>query len=272
MMKKQQLTMIWLCIAVVLCLMITCTTAVDTMSANQTIKDGGTIVSNQETFELGFFSPANSTNRYVGISYKRISNGTVIWVANRNTPITDTSGELTLTLQGVLMIRNVSGDVIWTSGNTTVKNPVCQLLDTGNLIVRDGLDGTVEDPIWQSFDFPTDTFVPGMKFGKDLVTGMERHFTSWKSEDDPSLGEFTVSLDTQGYPQMIVRDGSKIRFRAGPWNGIRFSGEPNTRSDSIYKFGLVLNEKEMYYHFDLINPSVFTRLVIRPTGSFERLL
>lgn len=273
MMKKQQLTMIWLCIAVVLCLVITCTTAVDTISANQTIKDGETIVSNQETFELGFFSPKNSTNRYVGIWYKRVSQGTVIWVANRNTPITDTSGELTLTLQGVLMIRNVSGDIIWTSGNMSVNNPVCQLLETGNLIVRDGQDGTLEDPIWQSFDFPTDTFVPGMKFGKDLVTGVERHFTSWKSEDDPSLGEYTVWIDIQGYPQMIVRDGSnKTRFRAGPWNGIRFSGEPNTRPNSIYRFGFVLNEKEMYYHFDLVNTSVFTRLVITPTGSFERLL
>ncbi|KAI3747202.1 hypothetical protein L6452_09653 [Arctium lappa] len=34
---------------------------------NQTIKDGDTIVSAGQTFEMGFFSPGTSNNRYVGI-------------------------------------------------------------------------------------------------------------------------------------------------------------------------------------------------------------
>ncbi|KAI3734775.1 hypothetical protein L6452_14254 [Arctium lappa] len=67
--------------------------AVNTIFANQTIKDGDTIVSHGGTFELGFFSLRNSKNRYLGIWYKKISVCTVVWVANRETPITDTSGE-----------------------------------------------------------------------------------------------------------------------------------------------------------------------------------
>ncbi|XP_076931274.1 G-type lectin S-receptor-like serine/threonine-protein kinase At4g27290 [Bidens hawaiensis] len=260
-----------LCILVAIHALTTCTAA-DTISANQILKDGQTLISAKQTFELGFFSPTNSTNRYVGIWYKHISPRTVICVANRNTPLVNTSGELTLTPQGVLVIRNTPGDVIWSSGNTSavlVNTPVSQLLDTGNLVVRGDQDG----PIWQSFDYPTDTFVPGMKFGKDFVTGRETHFTSWKEDSDPSSGEYTVWLDTQGYPQMIVRDGVDIRFRAGPWNGVRFSGEPSLRSNSVYRFGFSLNEKEMYYYFDdLLNSSVITRVVIRPTGIFERLL
>nr|XP_043629509.1 G-type lectin S-receptor-like serine/threonine-protein kinase At4g27290 [Erigeron canadensis] len=251
-----------------------CAKALDTINASQTIKDGQTIVSAQQTFELGFFSPKNSTNRYVGIWYKTISYGTVMWVANRNTPLTNTLGELSLTLQGILVIRNASGDVIWSSIRSSLvslkKKLVAQLLDTGNFIVREETDHG--NSIWQSFDYPTDTFVPGMKFGKDLVTGLERNFTSWKTEDDPSLGKYTVWLDIQGYPQMMVLDGPNIRFRAGPWNGVRYSGEPNLRPNSIYKYGFVLDQREMYYHFDLINTSVVTRVVIKHTGSFERLL
>nr|XP_043630266.1 G-type lectin S-receptor-like serine/threonine-protein kinase At4g27290 [Erigeron canadensis] len=251
-----------------------CATSQDTINANQTIKDGQTIVSAQQTFELGFFSPKNSTNRYVGIWYKTISYGTVMWVANRNTPLTNTLGELSLTLQGILVIRNASGDVIWSSsiGSSLVslKKPVAQLLDTGNFIVRQETDH--ENYIWQSFDYTTDTLVPGMKFGKDLVTGLEWNFTSWKTENDPSLGKHCVRIDIQGYPQMMVLDGPNIRFRAGPWNGVRFAGEPSLSPNSIYKYGFVLNQREMYYHFDLINTSVVTRVVINHTGSFERLL
>ncbi|KAJ0684574.1 putative non-specific serine/threonine protein kinase [Helianthus annuus] len=80
-------------------------------------------------------------NLYVGIWYKKIPNQTVVWVANRNTPLTHTSGELTLTVQGVLILRDASkGNVVWSSANsskTRVKNPIGQLLDTGNFIIHE---------------------------------------------------------------------------------------------------------------------------------------
>ncbi|KAJ9551495.1 hypothetical protein OSB04_015540 [Centaurea solstitialis] len=187
-----------------------------------------------------------SGNRYVG--------------GQPEAPTPNNSGELSLTLQGILLLRNDAGDIIWSSK-----------IHTGNFIVREE-NGNPEDPIWQSFDFPTDTFVPGMKFGKDLVTGIERYFTSWKSENDPSLGEHTVWIDTKGYPQLIVQNGGKIVFRGGPWNGVRFSGEPYSRTNSINRFEFVLDQREMYFHFDLRNSSVVTRVVMKPSGSLEKLL
>ncbi|KAJ9551632.1 hypothetical protein OSB04_015677 [Centaurea solstitialis] len=259
---------------IVLCALITCTTAADTIYANQTIRNGETIISAKKDFELGFFNPKNSANWYVGIWYKRISPGTVMWVANRNTPLANNSGELSLTPQGILVVWNTTGGVVWSSANSTesVRRPVAQLLDNGNFIVREETDDNPENRIWQSFDFPTDTFVPGMKFGKDLITGLERHFTSWKSENNPSLGEHTVWIDTKGYPQLVARNREKIVFRTGPWNGVRFSGEPNSRPNSIYRFGFVLDQREMYYHYDIINSSVVARLVMKPSGSLEQLL
>ncbi|KAI7732789.1 hypothetical protein M8C21_024409, partial [Ambrosia artemisiifolia] len=233
----------------------TFTYAANTLSVNQTIRYNETIVSPQETFVLGFFSPPNSTNHYVGIWYKKISKQTVVWVANRNRPLTHSSGELTLTLQGVLVIRDSStSTILWSSANPSkisVRNPIAQLLDTGNFIVNEeGKTINQENPIWQSFDYPTDTLLPGMKFGRDMVTGFERRLTSWKSNDDPASGEFAYWIDTRGYPQVILTDGPSIQFRGGPWNGLR----------------------EIYYRYDLINTSALTRVVLQTNGHIERLL
>ncbi|MFS7984596.1 putative non-specific serine/threonine protein kinase [Helianthus anomalus] len=215
------------------------THAADTITANQILRYNQTIISPQEIFELGFFSPGNSTNHYVGIWYKKISTGTVVWVANRNTPLTHTSVELTLTLQGVLILRDATtGTVVWASVNSSARNPIGQLLDTGNFLIY---DNNQENPIWQSFEFMTDTFLHGMKVGWDLVTGTERRYTSKKSNDDPAAGEFSAGLDFRGYPQTIVTDGLEIKFRDGPWNGLRFNGAPNLRPNPIYNFTFVLN-------------------------------
>ncbi|XP_076892546.1 G-type lectin S-receptor-like serine/threonine-protein kinase At4g27290 [Bidens hawaiensis] len=271
-------TMLIFSFLVVLYASVTSTFAADIISANQTIRYNETIVSQHETFELGFFRPGNSTNHYVGIWYKKIPIQTVVWVANRNTPLTGTSGELTLTLQGVLIIRNATtGNVIWSSGNsssaTSVKNPIGWLLDTGNFIIQEeGEDVNQEDPIWQSFDFMTDTILPGMKHGKNLVTGIERHLTSWKSKDDPASGEFSDWIDTRGYPQLIIREGANIRFRGGPWNGVSFTGALSLKPNQLFNFTFVLNHREIYFQFNLLDPSLLLRLVLQPSGTSEGLI
>lgn len=82
----------------------TVTTAItrDTITFGQSVRDGETIVSAGEGFELGFFSPGKSKSRYVGIWYKKVSTGTVTWVANRDAPISDHSGVLNITQQELL--------------------------------------------------------------------------------------------------------------------------------------------------------------------------
>ncbi|KAL8237902.1 hypothetical protein R6Q59_018983 [Mikania micrantha] len=264
-------------IVVVCYVSITYTFAADTMSANQAVRYNETIVSYQETFELGFFHPGKSMNLYVGIWYKKVPNRTVIWVANQNTPLTDTTCELTLTLQGVLVIRNTTtGNVIWSSTNSSaasVKNPIGQLLDTGNFIVyKDGVNINQESLIWQSFDHLQHTLYPGVKLGWDLVTGNEKHLTSWKSEDDPAIGAYTYSIEKRGYPQNMVKKGQDITSRIGPWNGLRYTGSPNMGPNSFYNFTFVLNQREIYYQYNLIDTSAYTRLVLQPTGHLERLI
>ncbi|KAJ0684592.1 putative non-specific serine/threonine protein kinase [Helianthus annuus] len=51
------------------------------------LTDEDTLVSPGRVFELGFFKPGSSENRYLGIWYKNISVRTVVWVANRDRPL-----------------------------------------------------------------------------------------------------------------------------------------------------------------------------------------
>ena len=88
-------------------------------------------------FELGFFSPGSSQKRYVGIWYKNIPTQTVVWVANGANPINDSSGILTLNTTGNLVLTQ-NGSIVWYTNNShkQVQNPVVELLDSGNLVIR----------------------------------------------------------------------------------------------------------------------------------------
>jgi hypothetical protein len=188
----------------------------DTITANQSIRDGGTLVSAGGSFQLGFFSPSNSKSRYVGIWYV-ISPEIVVWVANKNTPLNDHSSTLKVTGDGVLVLLNSTNDIVWSSNTSrTPENPVVQLLDTGNLVVKDRNDDNKDKLLWQSFDYPCDTYLPEMKLGWDLVTGLDRFLSSWKSMDDPAQGEYSIRIDPRGLPQRVLMKGDSIKTRAGP--------------------------------------------------------
>ncbi|KAL3503316.1 hypothetical protein ACH5RR_037765 [Cinchona calisaya] len=91
---------------------------VDTLTTSWFIKDGETIISAGGTFELGFFSPSKSSNRYVGIWYKKISIQTVVWVANREAPLLNTYGVLEVIKPGLLVLRTDTKNIIWSSNSS----------------------------------------------------------------------------------------------------------------------------------------------------------
>ncbi|KAL1822651.1 hypothetical protein ACET3Z_009429 [Daucus carota] len=249
-------------------LLITCA-AIDSINSTHPLRNGDTIVSARGEFEMGFFSTSGlPQNRYFGIWYKKISSNTVVWVANRDSPVTNTSGVVSVTRQGILVLNGTK--MIWSSNSSrSVSNPIAQLLDTGNLVFRDG-----NNIIWQSFDHPVDNFLPGMKFGIDLDSGLQRYFTSWKSVDDPSTGKFTYRTDRGGYPQSLLWEGSKVTYRTGPWVGSGYSGFPKQDSTELYRIEYVISPKEIYYKFDLNDnsESAITRLVLTPNGDTQRLI
>ncbi|XP_031118385.1 G-type lectin S-receptor-like serine/threonine-protein kinase At4g27290 isoform X1 [Ipomoea triloba] len=252
--------------------------ATDFINSSQIFSYGDAISSSGGRFELGFFSLGSSVKRYyVGIWYKQISVQTIVWVANRNAPILNTSQVvLKLIPPGRLLLvhgtdTNVNNSTILWSTNTSrpVRNPIAQLLDSGNLVVRDAADENPENYLWQSFDYPTHTYLPDVKFGKNFVTGKEVYFTAWKNDDDPSSGDVTMHCDPAGYPQTIIRNSTAVTYRTGPWNGLRWSGTPALSRNPIYTYNLEMDKEKVWVAYHLLRNSVYIHLTLSPAGVLQ---
>ncbi|XP_048131132.1 G-type lectin S-receptor-like serine/threonine-protein kinase At4g27290 [Rhodamnia argentea] len=178
------------------------------------MKDGETLVSSGQSFELGFFSPGSSKKRYLGIWYK-ITPETVVWVANGDNPLTNSSRVLTFGHEGNLALLNQSKGVVWSSNSSGVlTNPVAQLLESGNLVLWDNISLIPRDAYsWQSFHYPCDTLLS----------------------------------DDQGLPQVVIlRNGSTRTYWSGVWNGVEFSSL-SVAANSISRKMLVDNQMDVHH-------------------------
>ncbi|KAI4368189.1 hypothetical protein MLD38_016775 [Melastoma candidum] len=240
----------------------------DTLSSNQTLRDGQTLVSAGQLFELGLFTPASTSVRYLGIWYKNLPQ-TVVWVANRDNPIiVNGSAELVLGSNGSVSLQY--GTVIYWSVTAGVQNDVLlQLLDDGNLVLR-GVNTSASDvPLWQSFDNITDTLLPEMKLGWNLRTGLERRMTSWASSNDPSSSQFTFSLEPPESPQLVLKQGNQKLYRWGPWQGVRFSGSDELNSNPVFQPSFYSSADEVYYKYTVVDNSTTLRLIVTPDGLIQ---
>ncbi|XP_050248112.1 G-type lectin S-receptor-like serine/threonine-protein kinase At4g03230 isoform X2 [Quercus robur] len=195
-----------------------------------------TLVSRGRKFELGFFGPIGSSGdkRYVGIWYtsdKQI----VVWVANRDSPlINTTTGAFGFTTDGYLTVLDMSsGMVHWSSGldsyywcdPCTSTDWILNLTDSGNLVLFDN-----ETSLWESFNNPTDTFLPNMTMNRYMK------LTSWRDRDDPGTGNFTFMLDTAGNSNTeIINEGGNIYWKSLE-NGGYYSIVTTTKGQNSYDF------------------------------------
>ncbi|XP_057448809.1 G-type lectin S-receptor-like serine/threonine-protein kinase At4g27290 isoform X2 [Lotus japonicus] len=243
--------------------------SLDSLEVNHSIRDGQSLVSASGNIEAGFFSPGNSTRKYLGVWYRNVSPLTVVWVANREKPLQNNSGVLKLNQNGILLLLDgANNSTLWSSNISAAgnNNPVvaAQLLDSGNLVVKNANNDSF---LWQSFDYPCDTLMPGMKLGWNLETGLERFLSSWKSTDDPAKGEYTMRIDHRGYPQVFAFKGSDIISRTDQWNGESLRGYP--APDPKYNQTFVFNEKEVYYEFEFLESSAASLYRLFPSGDGE---
>ncbi|XP_061350104.1 G-type lectin S-receptor-like serine/threonine-protein kinase At4g27290 [Gastrolobium bilobum] len=247
--------------------------ASDTITQFQSLPDNGsTLVSKDGTFELGYFNPGSSSNRYVGIWYKNIPVRTVVWVANRDNPIKDNSSKLIINKEGNLVLLSKNKTLLWSTNSTTeALSPIVQLLETGNLVLRDEKDNNNEPGfLWQSFDHPCDTILPGMKIGWDLKTGLNRRLTAWKNWDDPSSGDFTLGFTLGSNSELLICKGLAEYYRTGLVNSP--VGVFGLRGNPIYTNKYVSNEDEVLFSYTLKNSSVISIIVLNQTLQLRQRL
>ncbi|CAI9087669.1 OLC1v1021801C2 [Oldenlandia corymbosa var. corymbosa] len=246
----------------------------DRISSGQVMKDGSLIISPGKIFALGFFSPENSSDlRYVGIWYTGIPQQTVVWVANRENPIRGRAGTLSISKQGNLVVRNRNGDPLWsTNASSVARNSSAILTDSGNLyLISTHHRGKTNRPLWQSFDFPTDTFLPGMKVSFNATSQLNPVIIPWRTESDPSLGNYSMGVDPRGSPQIVVWEGQSRHWRSGHWNGLIFMGVPWIRVIYLYGFKLVNDGNgRLHFTYTLSSSSQLTYFRIFPNGTVEQ--
>ncbi|XP_039020099.1 S-locus-specific glycoprotein S13-like [Hibiscus syriacus] len=151
-----------------------------TEAATNTLNHGDKLNSNSSDYlasrngavTLGFFKQEygqtwddKQFGYYLAMWYTEDKSNCSIWLANRDDPIADDSGvptvddtRLKIICSGGNPIRLFSLQSTSITINSSDTKLVLQ--DSGNLV----LQGT-NKVLWQSFDYPTDTFLAGMKLG-----------------------------------------------------------------------------------------------------------
>ncbi|TVU20058.1 hypothetical protein EJB05_36245, partial [Eragrostis curvula] len=219
-------------------------------------------------FVLGFFSPPGSNQTYLGVWYARVTPRTVVWVANPGAPldgsveenagasvlINDTDGSF------AIMSPLFSDSWFWLveSGGYAISG--AKLLDNGNLIVY----GSLGYALWQEFDEPSGTLLPGMR--------VRSEFDSLTSLSDPSsvhspFGQLALKLDTfAAVPELVLWNGSMKVWRSGPWDGTLFTGV----LDAATYLSFVHDDEGVGFGFQTRNSSSLSRLILNASGDAGR--
>ncbi|KAK1556756.1 hypothetical protein Q3G72_011488 [Acer saccharum] len=146
-------------------------------------------------FAFGFVSYQPSSSTFLGAASVRLASNSdlygrdfeVFWLANRNKPVHE-NATLQLQKNGDLILRDVDGTSAWSTNTSNMSVAGLKMLDTGNLV----LYGDNNKTLWQAFDHPTDTLLPG----QILMAGQK--LVSRASATDLTGGSFYLSVSYEG--------------------------------------------------------------------------
>ncbi|GMI72642.1 CALLUS EXPRESSION OF RBCS 101, RESISTANCE TO FUSARIUM OXYSPORUM 3 [Hibiscus trionum] len=174
-----------------------------------------------------------------------------IWLANRDDPIADDSGVLIVDDTG-LKINRTGGNPIQLfslqSTSIAINSSDMKLVlhNSGNLVLQGtNIENRENLVLWQSFDHPTDTFLPEpMKLG--VSHGRRMSLTSWLTDSIPASGSFTLEWDPVGN-LLVVRLRERVL-----WSG----GEFLSYLNGIYNFTNVSSPDEQYLYYTIVNSTL----------------
>jgi len=236
---------------VLVCFCPTFSLAADTLyQGGDALNSSSRLVSKNRLFTLGFVRLGSTEYNasYLGIWYQNDTSHP-IWIANRDKPIADDSGVLEIDGDsGTMTVAYSGGNLVdFYSTQSPTTKLTATLEDSGNFVLKDA-NSRSDQILWQSFDDPTDTFMPGMKLGINHKTGKVRSLTSWMSDLVPASGAFTFEWEPKRQ-ELVIKRRSEIYWTSGPLrsNGSFETFRPNPGLD--YTFLIVSNIDEDYFMF-----------------------
>ncbi|GJR52633.1 putative receptor protein kinase ZmPK1 [Tanacetum coccineum] len=201
------------------------------------------LVSPNGLFRAGFHQVGDNAYCHIAIWFsEQVISGdrTVVWMASRDEPVNGKRSKLSLREDGNLVLVDAGRSVIWATHTKSSSSSLrLQLYETGNSCLQEG-----EHPIWQSFDYPTDTLLPNQPFTENttLVSSSSDTFSSGFYKlvfDDESVFTAVISsLDSHG--QFNSSDGFDFRSAdsgMGPQRIMKLDKDGNLRVYSLIPHG-----------------------------------
>ncbi|PNT62041.1 putative receptor protein kinase ZmPK1 [Brachypodium distachyon] len=162
------------------------------------------LVSPSGNFSCGFHRAA--TNAYTfSIWFTASADSTVAWSANRDSPVNGRGSLAALRDDGSLVLQDFDGRVVWSTNTSSGAADRALLLDTGNLVVSDASGRA----LWQSFDWPTDTLLPGQPITR------YRRLVSSSARGLPYSGFYNFYFDSNNILNLMY-DGPEISSNYWP--------------------------------------------------------
>ncbi|KAF8107361.1 hypothetical protein N665_0122s0007 [Sinapis alba] len=243
----------------------------DTLLQGHYLKDGQELVSAFNIFKLKFFNFKNSSNLYLGVWYNNLYLNDIqdrpVWIANRDNPIPRRPGSLTIDSLGSLMILRGASSLLNLSSTESTGNTTLKLLDSGNLQLQEMGPGGSTMVLWQSFDYPTDTLLPGMKLGFNVKTKKRWELRSGLGDTLPASGSFVFGMDANISNLLTILWRGKRYWASGLWFKGRFSLEAFNNYESVFSFNST--ESERYFMFSVdhrYSETVFPTITIDQHG------
>ncbi|KAH9756899.1 hypothetical protein WN944_008151 [Citrus x changshan-huyou] len=142
---------------------------------------GSFLTSHNGTFKAAIVNTRSQQNSFYLCIIHVLSN-TIIWSANRDTPISG-SGKMNLTPKGII-ISDENGNLKWSTPPLKSSVSALRLTEMGNLVLLDGFNGS----LWESFHHPRDTIV----IGQHLPAGAS--LSSAVSDYNLSTGDYSLTV------------------------------------------------------------------------------
>lgn len=234
--------------------------------------DSHVITSPDNSFTCGFYS--FQTNAFwFAIWLTNSKDRTVVWTANRNTPVNGHGSKLTFETKGVMVLTDVDDTIVWQTDATPTDANIAMLLNTSIqltstivgaqhrhlqrksiqiMLPNYGSNITINlkyifcritgnlvlknqkgQIIWQSFDFPTDTLLPSQTLTKSKSLISASKIGSFAS------GYFGLSFNSINLT--LIYDGPEISNVYWP--------SPDPRFDA-FAFGRTLYNSSRIASFD----------------------
>nr|XP_027096861.1 putative receptor protein kinase ZmPK1 [Coffea arabica] len=166
-------------------------------------------------------------------------NYTVVWMANRNQPVNGKHSGLSLQDSGNLLLTDAGQFSVWTSNTKSNSSVQLKLQENGNLVLSTS-DGEF---LWQSFDFPTNTLLPGQLFTSETILVSSRSTTNYSS------GFYKLYFDSDSVLHLRY-EGPEITsvYWPDPWLNIWDAGRSSFNGSKI----AVLDESGYFQSSDLL--------------------